>query len=155
MLDPGQAEVMQGLFHVGISDTTIGGQIDTILTVTAKACADLAWQLSDQNSMEAEVHSSVTECGDAHGVFTTRSGQPGKLFALRQVNGHPSAAGRYVLDERDEEYEKDEQQRGDVDLADILQATLADSFVVASARRPNLRCIVTTEGVDASRQSGE
>ena len=74
MLDPGQADGIQGLFHVGISNTRIGGQMDTILSATAKACADLVWQLSDQNSMEAEVHSSVTQYGDAHGVFTARSG---------------------------------------------------------------------------------
>ena len=43
--------------------------------------------------------------------------------------------GRSVRHERDEEYEKDDEERGDVDLADILQATLADSFVFASAGR--------------------
>jgi hypothetical protein len=57
-----------------MSDTSIGGQIDAILSATVKACADLVWQLSNQNSEEAEVHSSVTQYGDAHGVFTARSG---------------------------------------------------------------------------------
>lgn len=105
--------------------------------------------------MEAEVHSSVTQYDDAHGVFTARSRQPGKLFSLWQVRGHPNAPGRDVRHERDEEYEKGDEGGGDLDLADLFQATLADSFVVASAGRPDLRCIVAADGVDTSRQPGE
>ena len=37
MLEPGQADAMQGLFHVGLSDTSVGGQIETILSAAAKA----------------------------------------------------------------------------------------------------------------------
>ena len=105
--------------------------------------------------MEAEVHTSVTQYGDAHGVFTALSRQAGKLFALGQVRGHPNVSGRDARHEREEEYEKDDEERGYVDLANLLQSTLADSLVVASAGRPDFRCMVTTDGVDTSRESGE
>jgi len=140
VFDSGEADGVQGDFHVEVAGSGVGHDVNAIFRAGAKSLLNHLGELVEGGLPVAEEHLSVASYSDAHGVFAARAGEPRRMLALGQVNTYPGAlmeeeCGRHYCDEQ---YEEDGEQCRHVDLADVGRAPPEDSFFVASPRRPRL-----------------
>jgi hypothetical protein len=153
VFDTSGADILQGNFHVAIRGSGIGGDVDAVFRARAKSLVDVILQFIRRNPVATEKYRSVASYGDKDGVFANRSGQPGEMFGPGFVDGHRHMGGEQEVRIEDEgQHEENTCESGGVDVAKILRATLADSFVAASGGRPEVEAMIAGDGLDG--QSG-